>query len=423
MRPHYLQRSMVLKSCLALLAASLFVARADKRLPAPMPLPAAEQIITVGTKIQPGCTLNIVTEEEPSLTGNYVVRADGTVHFMLTDSEGGNRTEWAVGVKDKTASEAQAAIQESFKQYLREPKTRVTITRLPRISITVTGAAERAGQVDLPLGARVSEAVSASACKPTADLPNVLLLRKKTEANAAVSTQTLRVNVLAYQTGDSQDDPVLQNGDRLYIPDRPENAAKSGGMMRIVGEVNKEATIPVGTGMTVKDAFQRVGGLTDYADRKKVRLVRGSDGRILELDADKIEANDPENNVVLGEGDLILVGRRDRSMRYAIDGAVNAPAAFDYLPEEHMTLTKAIAKAGGIAKNGDKHKAVLRKGYLLNPAKSRDLPFDPEAVTKGKSKDWDVEPGDVVLVLPHQHRRTFFESVLPMALHFLPLPF
>src|SRR5438105_4939294 len=62
--------------------------------------------ITPTTKILPGTLLTITVTDEPQLTGAFPVDADGNIHFTLTDEDGGNKQEWSVSVKDKTADEA-----------------------------------------------------------------------------------------------------------------------------------------------------------------------------------------------------------------------------------------------------------------------------------------------------------------------------
>ncbi len=377
---------------------------------------SADPMATAATRITPGCLLGVTVTDETQLTGAFPVDADGNIHFTLADDDGGNKTEWAVNVKDKTVDEARDAVTESLKTYLRFPEVSIVIAKLPRLRVLVSGPAQVTGKLELAPKAHLSDALIACRYQPNADLANIRILRQESNSK---TPQTIPVNFSAFLSGDSNDDPALQSGDKIILPAKPEPKPEPK-LARIVGEVNREASIPLGPGMTIHDAFNRAGGLTDTADREHIRLVRGTDGRLLELNADKIEANDPIDNLPLGPGDLIIVGKRDRSLRYAVLGEVVDPKTFDWDGKQKMTVLKALEQAGGPSKNADHHKGVLRRGYLLDPAQTRDVPFDLDLMLRGKEQDIEIEAGDAIFLLPRQHRPSFFQQVIPLFLHFLP---
>jgi len=371
------------------------------------------------TKIIPGCVLGVTVTDEAQLTGLYPVDAKGAIHFTLTDDEGGHKQEWTVSVKDKTADEARTAIAESLKTYLVAPEVQVVIAKLPRVRVEITGPARTTGKLELSTNAHLSDAMAACGYTPRADLANVRILRRESEDGKAPKVHTIAVNFAAFIRGESNDDPALQTGDKIILPALPEPTPEPK-VARIVGEVVREASIPLSPGMTLHDAFDRAGGLKETADREKIRVVRGSDGRIFEVEADKVEANDPVHNLPLGPGDLIIVGMRDRSLRYAVLGEVAEQKTFDWNPKEKVTLLSALEQAGGLTKRGDARKGLLRKGYLLNPTQTRDLPFDLEQIAKGKQPDWEIEPGDAIFIPPKQRRPNVLQQILPMVLRFLP---
>lgn len=90
-------------------------------------------------------------------------------------------------------------------------------------------------------------------------------------------------------TGDSSKDPVVTPGDKIYAP-----VAE---IFYISGQVSSPGTYPIKTGMTVRQAIGRAGGLTASGSDKKVQATRG--GKKVKLDADaKIE---PGDTLVVGE--------------------------------------------------------------------------------------------------------------------------
>jgi len=77
----------------------------------------------------------------------------------------------------------------------------------------------------------------------------------------------------------------------------------------IIGSVKKEGTLPY-YGMTIMQALSEAGGLTDYAKRKKIYILRNEGGREYRLDFnydEVIKGQRPEQNVVLLPGDTVVI--------------------------------------------------------------------------------------------------------------------
>jgi protein involved in polysaccharide export with SLBB domain len=126
-------------------------------------------------------------------------------------------------------------------------------------------------------------------------------------------------------------------------------------------------------------------------------------------------------NLPVANGDILIVGKRDKSQRFTVMGEVKEPKTFDWTPADKWTLLKALEKVGGPTKNADLRKGVIKRGYLLNPATAHDVYFDLNLMAKGKEQDIDIEAGDAI-ILPHrQPRPSLFQQLFPIVLHFLPL--
>lgn len=443
--------------CLGALAVSPVLCRAGQTA-VPISVPSAvDASITTQTRVVPGCVLRVIVEGEQTISGEYEVDATGAIHFRLSDDEGRHREEWSLAVEQKTAGEVRDLVTVSLKKYLRTPVVHIAILQMPRLHIEMSGSGCKPGPLVMPLSARLSDVLTA--CKPNADMEHILILRRPSApalAGAVVPVvvdtkpqpvtlppstlpplvgqntmpdadglhpRTLTVNFLAFQQGESADDPPLQDGDRVFIQARPEGQPTVAlRTVRVVGEVGREADLPLTPDMTVKDALARVGGVKAAADPNKIRLHRGESGRDFDLKLPGIQSNDPFNNIKLVAGDYIMVGKTDLSMRWAIDGEVAYHDVYPFNPAEHITVTSAIARAGGLTKSADRRKGVLRKGYLIDPTHARDITFDYEAILKKTQKDWTLDPGDVVVVLTRRKRPTIWQQLLPIALRFLPLP-
>ncbi len=75
-------------------------------------------------------------------------------------------------------------------------------------------------------------------------------------------------------------------------------------MVTVSGEVRLPSEIPLRQGMQLFGAITKAGGFTEYADPRKVKVIRGN--KEFEYDMRSIQANG-SNNPVLVDGDCIIV--------------------------------------------------------------------------------------------------------------------
>jgi polysaccharide export outer membrane protein len=78
----------------------------------------------------------------------------------------------------------------------------------------------------------------------------------------------------------------------------------------MIGAVKKEGTLPYTYGMTVMQALSEAGGLTDYAKRKKIYILRSEKGREYRLDfnyEEVIKGERMDQNAVLLPGDTVVI--------------------------------------------------------------------------------------------------------------------
>lgn len=78
----------------------------------------------------------------------------------------------------------------------------------------------------------------------------------------------------------------------------------------VIGAVKKEGTLSYSYGMTVIQALSEAGGLTDYARRRKIYILRTENGREYRLDFnydEVVRGERGDQNVVLQPGDTIVI--------------------------------------------------------------------------------------------------------------------
>ncbi len=77
----------------------------------------------------------------------------------------------------------------------------------------------------------------------------------------------------------------------------------------ILGEVTKKGPVDLAPGMTLLQAISSAGGLTDFANAKKIYILRNDSGKQVKIPAHYKEALRGENslNLALQPGDTIVV--------------------------------------------------------------------------------------------------------------------
>jgi polysaccharide export outer membrane protein len=77
----------------------------------------------------------------------------------------------------------------------------------------------------------------------------------------------------------------------------------------LVGQVNKPGAYPLSGNDTLLQLITRAGGLTIFADRRDIRLVRRAGDKVTEYiaDYDAIVAGDLKQDIILRPGDRIIV--------------------------------------------------------------------------------------------------------------------
>jgi polysaccharide export outer membrane protein len=78
----------------------------------------------------------------------------------------------------------------------------------------------------------------------------------------------------------------------------------------ILGAVRKEGPVPIQSAMTVLQAINAAGGLTDYAKKKKIYILRNENGKQQRLPFDYqavIRGERPEQNILVRPEDTIVV--------------------------------------------------------------------------------------------------------------------
>lgn len=205
------------------------------------------------------------------------------------------------------------------------------------ISVSVVGEVGRPGayRLDSAAGNRatVTQAIQAAGgITPEANLQNINVQR--TARNGTVQTTTLDLWQLV-MTGDLSQDLILQTGDRITLAKAeamtPEEMARltsssvapSTISVNIAGEATSPGALQLPANTTLNQALLAAGGFNRRA-RDTVQLIRiNPNGTLTQrsIEVDWERGIDPENNPILFNNDVILVGRS--ALASFSDGASN----------------------------------------------------------------------------------------------------
>jgi polysaccharide export outer membrane protein len=168
----------------------------------------------------------------------------------------------------------------------------------------------------------------------------------------------------------------------------------------VLGAVGKPGSyeIEVGQKLTFVQAISLAGGFLEGAAKESVKLLRFADQtrRTITLSFSEIEEKGKVGkDILLKPDDTIIV---PSLRKIYILGNVNKPGAYSVPAEEWLTISKAIALAGGLTRIAAPSKIILIR--TSQKGKRTTVKIDVSTVLQGSTEvpDPDVEPGDIIFV-------------------------
>jgi polysaccharide export outer membrane protein len=335
-------------------------------------------------RVQPGDSLRITVEGDESLSRVYVVDSTGAFRMPLIGLvQAGGRT------TDEVAQEIARRLREG--NFYRDPKVTVEIAQRAEPKVTVQGAVRRGGDFTLQTGWRLSDALNAAQPTDTADLSAVRLER--------LNGERLTLNHLKFiQEGDESANPLLQAGDRIFVPLRA-----GGRSVLVLGAVRAPGAFDYEGARTLIQAIGKAGGTLPEADTTRIQIRRANQAEPIPVNLNTIQGD-----IELQPGDQINVPFRSARQFIVVRGGVNRAGLINYA--ENMTLTQAIEAAGGPKPN-----AILERVVILRPAergKQQRITVNLLEVAQGTRPDEPLLPGDTVEVPEPAQRRASAEEPL-----------
>ena len=177
--------------------------------------------------------------------------------------------------------------------------TLVVLTLTATVANAQQGGVLKPGDlVKIELKTPVEDGVAVSSEYVVSDNGTVkmpMLAQEVPATGVTASTLGRRIEA-AYRAEQIYTNPTINA--TLPISDLPSH------VVTVSGEVRLPSEIPLRQGMQLFTAITKAGGFTEYADPRKVKVIRGN--KEFEYDMRSIQANG-SNNPVLVDGDCIIV--------------------------------------------------------------------------------------------------------------------
>lgn len=356
----------------------------------PPPLPPAvlksdppPRVRSGAYRLRPGSLIEVVVAQSSALSGKVRIGTDGQIYLPFL-----GRLAAAGRTPASLARELEGVLQK--RGYVRDPQVNVALVESSE-KVYLLGRVNKPGVYDLPVGRRLrfSQAIAVagglySGPGPRPDPSSIRLIREVEGQRKTYRLSWVEISV----SGRLELDVELQPGDVIWVPEQ-QNLFVFGSVLRPGGFPLQE-----GSRLGVEEVLALAGGFNNNASRERVLLVRRQrDGvRTYRLPSDPVR----RARVELTSGDTIVVPARGLRRVFVL-GAVGKQGGIP-LDEDDLTVTKALALAGGLNRIAAGNSVqLIRRGP---DGKKRVYPVPVgQIIEDGQiEKDPILEPGDIIWV-------------------------
>lgn len=248
--------------------------------------------------IGPEDEISITVWDHPDLTRKIRVNLEGKISFPLIGE---------VSVGGLTTIEIEKKIGELLnKDYIINPQVSVVIESYKSSKVSIMGEVKMPGPYALTRRMNVVEALSmAGGLLSEADHEIMIVRPKKSDqAGRALlpeeveDSEIIRIQIrdMLQREGDMEEKArniEVRNGDTIFVP--------KARMFYVTGEVMKPGQYAYQRGMSLLHAISTAGGFTEKARRSKVKVVRQSQGKKVELSLTLDKPIEPGDTVIVPE--------------------------------------------------------------------------------------------------------------------------
>lgn len=338
------------------------------------------------------------------IAGDYVIAPDDQLDISVEGHDEFNRSvtvlpdgsfdyfKHHIIAANLTVAQLTQTLTESLKRQLLHPYVTVSIHQAHVRQVSVIGTARLPGMYDFRPGMRVLDAIAASGGPTQAP--------EMTDATLVTDRGTVSKPVDLVKLMDGADSSLnvpMKPGDILLMQAR--NPADA--MVLIRGQVAHEGQFPISPdGATIMAMLTQAGGATATAAITRVQLTHDGKTGVLNLRPTQFDSTAPVGQTLVTAGDTIAVPLNNA--KYMTAGEINSRSVFTLPDGEPVTVTRAIAQAGGPtsdAQLGDVE--IIRSD---DAGKLTYIKVNVDDIMKKKSGDDPVlQDGDILYIPKRVH--------------------
>lgn len=350
---------------------------------------ATPPVVSPTYVLAPLDVLDISVQGHEDYHTSTAILADGTFNYP---------TIGAIHAAGLTVAQLRTLIVKGLSDYFNQPDVTVAVRESHIQKITVSGVARTPGLYDYRPGITLLEVVSASGGSSQApESTGLSVVTRKNNQETSVP-----IDLVSLLAGDQSQNIALSPGDTLLFTQR--DPAKSA--VQIVGQVNRPGQFTVmRQGATLISMLTEAGGTTPSAVLTRVQLVRNGKTYVYNLHDTLFNIDDPSGQIKIYAGDTINVPFNNTKV--AVQGEVRAPSIYVIPDGEPLTLSTALAQAGGPTTEGDKKDVGI---FRLGKDNQRHfIEFNLEQLYKSKPDAKTTRLADVplqdkdIIVVPTRH--------------------
>ncbi len=236
-----------------------------------------------------GDKIRVAVHNQPDLTSSLLVQEGGTITAPLVGEVG------AGGLTVRQLANRLAELLD--RTYLVSPKVDVQVEEYRSQWAMVSGEVRTPGRVALRGGTNLKE-VLGEAGGFTDDAGQKILISRR--VNGGVEPSGIEIDRFHFESGAAN--PTLRHGDIVTV--------RRALFCYIQGEVKSPNRVAIEPGMTLLKAITIAGGLTEWANRKAIRVLREGEAGSAEFYNLKAIQSGKAPDPPLKGGEIIIVRRR-----------------------------------------------------------------------------------------------------------------
>ncbi len=240
--------------------------------------------------LRPNDTISLEVYGESDLSAEVRILKTGQASFPLIGS---------VNVGGRTVAVAAGLIRDLYaKDYLVDPKVTLAVNEYATEYVSVIGAVITPGQIPLPISGNLDMAgalATAGGPSETADTGAIRLVR------ASGGTSTFSMGAVQGAAGKTS----MRAGDRIIV----EQSRYIGRKVTLLGQVQKPGPVafPLDGRLDLVNAIALAGGMTDYANPKKITINRR--GNVMKLNFYEVSQRGDRPFMILPD-DVVTIAER-----------------------------------------------------------------------------------------------------------------